>query len=361
MDMFHEFHLNMTRRRSDDSIKNWYDPYRLIAYTIGNEFNDFWYNCFRFSYDIVETYREKFDNFVDFGDIYLSFIFNMLSKSIEIKEDVESMIDAFDVHDTAKFVRGLASILRNVFDFESYQVAGDYDGNYLQNPTQLLHVKQIRESTKEERAAKWDAKVKASHKNLKKQRAEERKVIMAEANELIEQGVHPLVALQGKDYRWGAVEIVEAPFALLIGAMHALPQDSFGYKCSRNTTELRAELIKGINFSKQNEIISSAQSFYDGIKLFDEFGIFCMDAFIYDLGVDYWDDLFGTWYGVLENLAYNLGFMWTDVINYIFFTPETVPDNDFGFFTIYLAGDFIMRFFVADRTPRNEDDDEDDN
>ena len=120
MDLFHEFHLNMTRRRSDDSIEDWYDPYRLIAYTIGNSFNDFWYNCFRFGYDIYDTYKEKFDNFVDFGDIYLSFIFNMLSKSVEIKEDVENMIDAFDVHDTEKFVRGLASILRNVFDFESY-------------------------------------------------------------------------------------------------------------------------------------------------------------------------------------------------------------------------------------------------
>lgn len=120
MDLFHEFHLNMTRRRSDDSIENWYDPYRLIAYTIGNSFNDFWYNCFRFVYDIYETYKEKFDNFVDFGDIYLSFIFNMLSKSVEIKEDVESMIAAFDIHDTERFVRGLASILRNVFDFESY-------------------------------------------------------------------------------------------------------------------------------------------------------------------------------------------------------------------------------------------------
>ncbi len=133
--------------------------------------------------------------------------------------------------------------------------------------------------------------------------------------------------------------------------MHALPQDSFGYKCSRNTTDLRAELIKGIEFSELGETISAASSFYDGFKLFDEFGIFCMDAFIYDLGVDYWNTLFSVWYGIFENLAYNLGYMWTDVINYIYYTPDTVPDNDFGFFTVYLAGDFLMRFFVADRLP----------
>lgn len=50
-----------------------------------------------------------------------------------------------------------------------------------------------------------------------------------------------------------------------------------------------------------------------------------------------------------------MGYMWTDVINYIYFTPATVPENDFGFFTVYLAGDFLMRIFVADRTPNYYD------
>ena len=120
MDLFHTFHLNMTRRKSLDSIEDWFDPYRLIAYTIGNSFNEFWYNCFRWGYDVYDAYKTKFDNFVDFGDIYLSFIFNLLAKSIEIKEDVESMIVAYADHDTELFVRGLASILRSILDFQSY-------------------------------------------------------------------------------------------------------------------------------------------------------------------------------------------------------------------------------------------------
>ena len=98
MDFFHNFHLNMTRRRSDDGIEKWYDPYRLIGYTIGNSFNDMWYNCFRFGYDVYDSYSTKFDNFVDFGDIYLSFIFNMLANSVEIRADVELMIEAYDTH-----------------------------------------------------------------------------------------------------------------------------------------------------------------------------------------------------------------------------------------------------------------------
>ena len=120
---------------------------------------------------------------------------------------------------------------------------------------------------------------------------------------------------------------------------------------------MRAELIKGVEYAERKESISAASSFYDGLKLFDEFGIYCMDAFVYDLGTAYWENLFSEWWGVFENLLYNLGFMWTDIINYIYFTPDTVPDGDYGFFTCYLIGDFLMRFFVADRTPHNEDDD----
>lgn len=159
---------------------------------------------------------------------------------------------------------------------------------------------------------------------------------------------------------WSVSDIVQSPFALLIGAMHALPDDSYGFKCSRNTTELRAGIIKGIDFAQINETMSAAQSIYDGFKLFDESLIFCADAFIYDLGTDYWNNMWGDgkWWWWAENLLYNAGFMWTDAINYIYFTPETVPDGDFGFFTLYLAGDFLMRIFVADRTPNNDDDED---
>ena len=228
MDVFHEFHLNMTRRRTDDKIEKWYDPYRLIVYTIGEQFNDFWYNCFRFGYDVYDTYATKFDNFVDFGDIYLSFIFNMLANSVTIREDVEGMIEAFDTHDTESFVRDLGSILRAVLEFESYQAAG----SITDNPIELAFVKSVKQPTKEQRAAKVEKQMKEAEARLNAQRKTENREWKKGAQERLAAGVHPLVALQPEDYEWSVVEYIEIPFALLIGAMHALPQDSYGYKCS---------------------------------------------------------------------------------------------------------------------------------
>jgi len=50
-----------------------------------------------------------------------------------------------------------------------------------------------------------------------------------------------------EDYEWDAADFVQAPFALIIGALHALPTASFGYKCSKNTTSARNSLLEAIN------------------------------------------------------------------------------------------------------------------
>jgi hypothetical protein len=38
---------------------------------------------------------------VDFGDFYLSFIFNLLSNSLQIKVATENVIEAVDAYDTS--------------------------------------------------------------------------------------------------------------------------------------------------------------------------------------------------------------------------------------------------------------------
>lgn len=47
--------------------------------------------------------------------------------------------------------------------------------------------------------------------------------------------------------------------------------------------------------------------------------------------------------------------MWVDVVNYVYFTEETVPDNDWAFFVSYLFGDFFIRIFYHDDTPQQID------
>lgn len=58
---------------------------------------------------------------MDFGDVYLSFIFNLLANSLQIKVGVENMIKATKVYDTNLMMKNLGTIMRIVTDFDSYQ------------------------------------------------------------------------------------------------------------------------------------------------------------------------------------------------------------------------------------------------
>lgn len=303
------------------------------------------------------TYYLRAGNFVDFGDVYLSFIFNLLSNSISIKINIEKMIKSFDTHDTIQFYKSLGSITRSTVDFESYQtLSGTLNAD---TPDFLEGHVAKRVPDRQERALMYMKMKKEGKKRLEAVREERRtsKInMMKKARE--EHGPimgHPLVTLQ-QNYTWGVKDYVQAPFAILIGSLHALPSDSFGYKCSRNTTSLRAFLIDGIEYAELYEVLNSATAFYESFGYLDEVGIFCLDAFLEDLNQDYWTNLFANWYiSIPVNLLYNAGFMWVDVINYIYYTPETVPDNDFGFFTIYLFSDFLMRIFYHDPSPQRPD------
>lgn len=70
--------------------------------------------------DIKQVYVTKVENFVDFGDVYLSFIFNLLANSLQIKSSVEKMIEFNKVYDTGAEMKELGTILRIVADFDSY-------------------------------------------------------------------------------------------------------------------------------------------------------------------------------------------------------------------------------------------------
>lgn len=70
--------------------------------------------------DIYNVYDTKVQNFVDFGDVYLSFIFNLLSNSLQIKNSAEAMVTAVKIHDTVTLMTNVAKICRIIADFDSY-------------------------------------------------------------------------------------------------------------------------------------------------------------------------------------------------------------------------------------------------
>jgi len=93
-------------------------------------------------------------------------------------------------------------------------------------------------------------------------------------------------------------------------------------------------------------------AYYTGGAYLDEVGVDCQVAIVSTLSPAYWSNLLSTAVTAIPtNLAYNAGYMWVDVVNYVYFTEDTVPDNDWAFFVSYLLGDFSIRIFYHDDTP----------
>jgi len=115
LDQFHNWQLTAVRYKSMFQLSD------LFFTVAGQSANESWYNCYLFYYDISTAYTKKFEKFNDFGDIYLSFIFNMLQNSLSIKGQTENMIKSYAKHDTVAFTRSLGSILRSILDFNMYK------------------------------------------------------------------------------------------------------------------------------------------------------------------------------------------------------------------------------------------------
>jgi hypothetical protein len=62
-------------------------------------------------------------------------------------------------------------------------------------------------------------------------------------------------------------------------------------------------------------------AYYTGGAYLDEVGVDCQVAITSTLSPAYWTDLLSNAVTAIPtNLAYNAGYMWVDVVNYVYFT-----------------------------------------
>ena len=79
----------------------------------------------------------------------------------------------------------------------------------------------------------------------------------------------------GEGYKWDAVDYIQSPFAFAIGALHALPDESFGYLCSKNLTSSRTSLLESFEFFELKEYLEGVTALHDSLSYIDEIGLYC--------------------------------------------------------------------------------------
>lgn len=76
----------------------------------------------------------------------------MLSNSLNIKQQTENMIEAYEVHDTDTFVRALGQVLRSILDFNSYTSVSSSLESLQSNPEDFF----MTSSTSYSDLARWE-------------------------------------------------------------------------------------------------------------------------------------------------------------------------------------------------------------
>jgi hypothetical protein len=173
----------------------------------------------------------------------------MLSNSLNIKSQTENMITSYDANDTVTFTQSLGSIMRSILDFDSYtSVAGSNETpsveefyGFTRNVVKDVPMFERKADQDREREAQ-KARV-AAKRELREMNVNGSKILLRSSK------INPQVEL-AEGYQWGTADYIQAPLALIIGSLHAMPSGSNGPECSSNATSLRSYLLEGFAYSE---------------------------------------------------------------------------------------------------------------
>ncbi len=104
-----------------------YDVRSMVYYAsqvFSTEFSNSYYNCYLFSDSVKKVVTTRLNTFSDIADLYTSFLFNLLSNSLQIKT-IATNIQGYSNSGSYSDLYGeFAKLFRIMLDFESSNAAG---------------------------------------------------------------------------------------------------------------------------------------------------------------------------------------------------------------------------------------------
>lgn len=86
---------------------------------MSTEIADSFYYCYLFAKSVDKVATQRLNAFIDFTDLYTSFLFNLLSNSLAIKKIATNIKTYSDAGKYAELSGEVAKLVRIMLDFES--------------------------------------------------------------------------------------------------------------------------------------------------------------------------------------------------------------------------------------------------
>eukprot|EP00347_Sterkiella_histriomuscorum_P006356 403353073 len=355
-----------------------------VSQVISKNFASSFYNCYTMLTNGISQTQIWFNSFVDFSDVYTAFLFNLLAQSLKLRSLATNLQTAQDAGDWANFWKSVASLINIAFNFESSnaesleQLNMNDIMNTLKFTTENMNLedqqnvqtyqkiivasagllKQIFPSWSEPLNSE-NKFVQATEKAQKlRSKFFDRLDEITNFSEQIAQDYQQYkvkVSARSRfnnfattdtsvDYSFGLSDIANIMFGAIEGATSAIPTSTYNFQCGKNVTNSRL-LVQAatLDFSQQKQD-SGMTNIFKMLQNVDDITINCWLGFDESSNLDS-SQLFSN-DGILTNMLYNAGFMFTDVLDILDY--DYTYTDPFWYYTAFRAGDFLVRFIYRE-------------
>jgi len=131
MDKFYEMEVNRTANPATDGDDPYEGQLMFITKIISNEYRQTVLNCFSMSLQIFTKADNDWAAFPNDEELFISFLFNLLEHSFEIRKNTEDMIIYSEAADWLNYAKAAGSLFQDVAYFEYDVIASSMDKELL--------------------------------------------------------------------------------------------------------------------------------------------------------------------------------------------------------------------------------------
>ncbi|CDW87227.1 UNKNOWN [Stylonychia lemnae] len=378
-------HQNITgyNNNAGTRITNGNRQYSMIAFNVSNiiakNFANTYSNCYTTLSSAQSQTDVWLDQFVDFTDVYTSFLFNLLSKSLKIRSLSINIQTSQTNKDWVTFSKSLAQLTNVIFDFQS-SYAESLDGISfddvlrtlkftnnkvdfhidLENEAQVQSIKKLisysaqflgdvipgfRKPFKEDQIGVEEVTLQEYQNSTRGKKLLSQKMrfdinMFRDTYETVKQGRNIVKVDQSFKFR----DVSYIFFGIIEGATSAVPASLFNFQCGKNVTQSRLYFEASVLDFSQGKRDSGVANINKILKNADDITINCVLGFQATANTNI-ASIF-TSDQILMNLLYNAGFMFTDVLDILKY--DTSDTNPYWYYIFYRVGDFLIRFIYRD-------------
>ena len=154
-----------------------------------------------------------------------------------------------------------------------------------------------------------------------------------------------------EEYNFTIFSMINFTFGFLDGMLNAMPTGGLLNTCGINLKAQREYYINATRYYEERDISNMVTYVYNGMAFQYNVTYYCYYGSVIALQPENIRKLFLNW-EILNNIIFNLGFMWTDVVMLVVGKPGQT-EVDYAYYFAFYTGDLIFRFLFKETDEGN--------